>query len=587
MRSFFMLDIDLSCATAKRIEVTDLFQEFLGGSGVGTKLFLDSPDSFILAIGPLSQIFPVMTKAVALFKSPLTGNFGESYAGGRLALAMFESGNHVIRIQGKCSHLSYLVIENDSIQITRAESLTDFSALATERVLREKEPGIGKRSIIRIGPAGERMSPIACATVDSSRHFGRLGFGAVMGEKNLKAMLISGDQGWTIEHPKAFKNLYQRIYKLVNRSEATAKYHSLGTAANILPLSYINSLPTNNFSSGTFENADSISGEAFATHHLAQQLSCAGCPIGCIHMATYRETFDLADHHYKTFKTSYDYELIYALGSNLGIRHSEKILPLILAVEKQGWDSMSLGVTLAWATEAYQQGIVSKEHTQGLPLQFGDASLYLQVIDKIAKGANEFYKDLEKGTAFCCQKYGGKEYGITFGGLESPGYMTGPFAFLAFLTGTRHSHLDSSGYSIDQKRMTQKISLEESVNELYEEAIWRITFNSLVGCLFVRKIYTRELVLECLQTAGIEGFTAEKLTDVAHRIHGLKFKYKLANDFRFEDLRLPEKLYHVKVGLSYLDPKEFNQMRDLYILKIKEDIKLAEAITENQPKIRN
>jgi aldehyde:ferredoxin oxidoreductase len=576
MRTFFMLDIDLASETAKRVDVTDLFRDWIGGTGVATKLLLDSPDSIIFAIGPLSQIFPVMTKAVALFKSPLTGNLGESYAGGRIGLAMFESGNHVIRIRGKCSNLSYLVIENDTIQITRAESLKNFSSLATERVLREKEPGIGKRSIIRIGPAGERLSSIACATVDSSRHFGRLGLGAVMGEKNLKAILISGDKAWDIPNPKEYRNLYQKIYKLIVGSEATAKYHSLGTAANILPLSYINSLPTNNFTFGAFDQADSISGETFATRHLAQQISCAGCPIGCIHMATYRETFDQADHHYKTFKTSYDYELIYALGSNLGISDSDQILPLILAVEKQGWDSMSIGVTLAWATEAYQKGIITKEHTQGLTLQFGNASTYLQVLDKIAKGSNEFYSDLEKSTVFCSNKYGGAEFAVTFGGLESPGYMTGPITFLAFLMGARHSHLDSSGYTIDQKRMTQKISPEEAVNELYEEAIWRLIFNSLVGCLFVRKIYTRELILECLQTLGIEGFTEDKLTEVAHRIHGLKFKYKLANGFRFEDLTLPEKLYHVKAGLGFINPEEFNQMRNLYIEKIKKDIMLAE-----------
>jgi len=571
-----MLDIDLSSEKSERIDVTDLFRDWIGGTGIATKLLTESPDSIIFAIGPLSQVFPVMTKTVALFKSPLTGNLGESYAGGKMALAMFESGYHVIRIHGKCKNLSYLVIKNDYVQINRAESLTGFSALATERVLREKESGIGKRSIIRIGPAGERLSPVACATVDSSRHFGRLGLGAVMGSKNLKAVLISGDNTWEIKNPKEFRNLYQQIYKLVHGSEATAKYHSLGTAANILPLSYINSLPTNNFSTGMFDHAETISGETFATRHLAQQLSCAGCPIGCIHMATYRETFDSVDHHYKTFKTSYDYELIYALGSNLGISHSEQILPLILAVEKQGWDSMSIGVTLAWATEAYQKGIINKEHTQGLDLQFGDTSTFLQVLEKIVKGANEFYIDLEKGTAFCSKKYGGSEFGITFGSLESPGYMTGPLAFLAFLTGTRHSHLDSSGYSIDQKRMTQKISLEEAVNDLYEEAIWRITFNSLVGCLFVRKIYTQELVMECLLTAGIEGLTAKKLNDIAHRVHGLKFKYKLANGFRFEDLRLPKKLYQVKAGLGLINSEEFDQMLNLYILKIKEDIKLAE-----------
>jgi aldehyde:ferredoxin oxidoreductase len=577
MRNFYLLDIDLTKGSSDQKDITNLFKEWIGGTGVATKLLQESPDSVIFAIGPLSQIFPVMTKVTALFKSPLTGNLGESHAGGRMALAMFESGNHVIRITGKCEKLSYLVIENDTIQIKRAESLKDFSALSTERVLREKEQGIGKRSIIRIGPAGERLSPIACATVDSSRHFGRLGLGAVLGEKKLKAILISGDREWEIPNPKEYRNLYQKLYKIVTESEATSKYHSLGTASNILPLSYINGLPVNNFDTGTLINPQAISGETWASRHLAQQISCAGCPIGCIHMAFYREMFDTCDNHYKSFKTSYDYELIYSLGSNLGIQSSDDILPLILAVEKQGWDAMSIGVTLAWATEAYKKGAITEKETDNLPLNFGDARTYGIALDKIAQGSNEFYKDLERGVVFCSQKYGGKEYTTAFGGIESPGYMTGPFAYLGYLTGVRHSHLDNAGYAIDQKLLNTKLTPEEAVNELYEEGIWRMIYNSLVGCLFARKIYTKELVLECLHVAGIEGYTAEILGDIAHKVHGLKFKYKLENGFRFEDLHLPEKLLKVKSGLSTIDPEEFNHLLALYVDKIKKDIERASS----------
>lgn len=574
MRSFFMLDIDLDTEKAEHVDITKLFQTWIGGTGIATKLLSESLDAIIFAIGPLSQIFPVMTKATALFKSPLTGNLGESHAGGRIALAMFESGNHVIRIVGSCKKLSYLVIENDSIQIRRAESLKNFSALSTERILREREKGIGKRSIIRIGPSGERLSPIACATVDTSRHFGRLGLGAVMGSKNLKAIIISGDREWEIQNQKEYRNVYQNIFKEVVNTDAMNKYHSLGTSSNILTLDYLHGLPTDNFERGNIEKVEDISGETLASKHLSQQISCAGCPIGCIHMATFREMFDPILNHYKTFKTSYDYELIYALGSNLGINTSDQILPLILSVEKQGWDAISIGVTLAWATEAFQKGILSETQTKGLKLNFGDAKTYIKVLEFIANQENEFFMDLEKGVLFCSQKYGGTDFAIQFCGNESPGYMTGKFAFLGYLTGVRHSHLDNAGYSIDQKIMTKKISNEEAVEEMYAEALWRMVFNSLVGCLFARKIYSKELVVQCLQVAGLVGFDSYKLEEISHRIHGLKYKYKLENGLKIDAWKIPEKLFNIKTGLDTFDRNDFYKTLELYKEKIQRDIQL-------------
>lgn len=582
MPTFKMLDIDLSDGSSKVSDVTDRFERFLGGTGVGTSLLLETPadlepyapeSPIIFAIGPFSSVFPIATKTVALFRSPLTRNLGESHAGGRLALAMYGAGFHVLRIRGRAPFPCYLTIDEDRVEIHRANSLWGSSALAAERILRDHEPSSYKRSIVRIGPAGERLSPIAGATVDTARHFGRLGLGGVMGSKNLKAMVVTGGRYWPVVEKAKYNGLYKKIYETVVKSPAMKKYHDLGTAMNVVPLSRINGLPTRNFGQGFFEGASDISGETFAEKHLTQHIACAHCQTGCIHMATLRERFHPEEHQYKTFKISYDHELIYALGSNLSIQSAEDILRLLLLVEKEGWDAMSIGVTLAWAIDAFQAGHLTEKETDGLVLNFGDASGCEKVLRRIRAGHNEFYRDLEKGADFCAGKYGGKSCAITFGKNEAPGYMTGLYAFLGYATGVRHSHLDSAGYSVDQKNLTEKKSDEELVKSLHQEAIWRMALNSLVICLFARNIYTREVVLEGLDALAIPGWDETRLMTTARRIHALKAIYKERCGFRFDELTLPAKLTGVFTSAGQVSAERFARQVAAYQELTAQDMK--------------
>ncbi|NLD96814.1 MAG: aldehyde:ferredoxin oxidoreductase, partial [Synergistaceae bacterium] len=313
-----ILHVDMTTGTHRMIDDPELFGEFLGGTAVATELLFRhgdpqgdplAPESpVIFAIGPFSSLFPVATKTVAMFKSPLSGELGESHAGGRMAMSLHEAGIKALVITGKADTLSYLVIENDSAELKSASTFRGQSAAATERILREAEGKSGRKvSILRIGPAGERLSPMACATVDGSRHFGRLGLGAVLGSKNLKAIVISGTRTLPLARPKEFKAVYDILYDRVVKSKEMKKYHDLGTPANVRPLSLIRGLPTRNFSQGNFEGAEAISGERFAKDFLVQHTACAHCQCGCIHMAELREEF--APYHYSTNRVSYDYEL--------------------------------------------------------------------------------------------------------------------------------------------------------------------------------------------------------------------------------------------------------------------------------------
>jgi aldehyde:ferredoxin oxidoreductase len=574
---FFMhrtiLEIDLTKQESRTYKDEELFNEYMGGTGAATELLtrmcdpsvdpLSPENPVIFATGPFSNVFPVATKTAALFKSPHTDELGESHAGGRLAMAMYNAGINILVIKGKSEYPVFLSIENDKVNFHRATTLWGKSSLATYRILQEFEKNKpGKSSIVRIGPAGERLSTYACATVDNQRHFGRLGLGAVMGSKNLKAFIIRGDHYEKIGNLKQYKSVYDKIYQAVVQSDQMKKYHNMGTAENIIPLNMMGGLPTRNFAQGFFESAENISGEAFAEKTLVQKIACAHCQCGCIHISSLREQF-AQDHSYKTFQISYDFELIYAMGSNLSINSTDKILRLLHTAEKQGWDVMSLGVTLAWMTEAFIHGIITKEQTDGLDIHFGNGDTYMEVLRRMIKSHNEFYKDLEKGAAFCSQKYGGSQFALTFGKNEAPGYLTGENAFIDWLIGVRHSHLDGAGYSVDQALFAQKLTVEEQVKKLVDESVYRMLSNSLVICLFARKVYNMDIIMEGLEAVG-EKRDKEWINDFTWKVFRKKYEFKKACGLDFAKLTLPEKLYHVTSATGKINRERIKERIEIF-----------------------
>ena len=142
------------------------------------------------------------------------------------------------------------------------------------------------------------------------------------------------------------------------------KYHDIGTSVNISVLNWLKGLPTKNFLLSSFPEGEKISGEMFAEKHLFRRLSCAGCPIGCVHIAALKTAFS-THHEFEVRKVSYDYEPIYSLGSNLGVDSAEGILQLIDVCERLGLDVMSAGVVLSWATEALEKGLITQQRDPG------------------------------------------------------------------------------------------------------------------------------------------------------------------------------------------------------------------------------
>lgn len=570
-----VLYIDLTEGKHEVQERRDLFEKYLGGAGVAVKLLEEecpkgvdplSPENpIIFTVGPLTGLFPLASKTVAMFKSPLTRNFGESHAGGRSAAVIRFAGYGAIVIRGASRNPVYISIVNDKVKIKDATTLWGMrSSYAVGRVLREVEPGAGKRTIMRIGMAGENLVRYANVVVESYRHFGRLGLGAVFGSKKLKAIVIVGTRSVKIDDVKAYAKVYEEIYKEVTETGVMSKYHVLGTSENVLPLNMLGALPTRNLMQARFELAENISGETLAEKYLAKKIACTHCPIGCIHLASLRIAF-APGHEYETLIIPYDYEPIYALGSMLGIGSAGDVLRLIEKIEGLGLDAISTGVVMAWATEAYQRGLITERETMRLRPNWGeDVEVYIRMAERIARRANEFYSALADGVEAAASKYGGLDFALTCGGNEIPGYHTGPAALVGFITGPRNSHLDSAGYSIDQKALVKPMSDEEMIKQLVEEERVRNVLTSLVICLFARGIYKLDRVSRALETLGIRR-SLEELMQLGAEIQRAKASFKAREGFNPYNVRIAKRFFETPTPQGRLTEERIMRMISMYI----------------------
>ncbi|MBN1934435.1 MAG: aldehyde:ferredoxin oxidoreductase [Anaerolineae bacterium] len=560
-----VLYIDLGKRKFRVEERSDLFDRWLGGVGAAAQLLQENcppgvdplgPDNpIILSVGPLVGLYPLASKTVAMFKSPHTGNLGESHAGGRSAVALRMAGYGALVIKGASQMPIYLSIDGERVYFRDASALWGMrSSYTVGDVLRNRETRAGERTIMRIGRAGEKLISYACVVTETYRHFGRLGLGAVFGSKKLKALAISGRRSLAVADRKTYRAAYDEVFKAATESTLMKKYHDLGTAMNVLPLNMVGALPTRNVQSGRFEGAETISGEHMAEQYLGRRLACAHCPVACIHLAALRIPHPKEPFFYKTSMLGYDHELIYALGSMLGIGNPEGMLQLIDEVEVMGLDAMSTGVALAWATEALEKGLISTVDTGGLELAWGGWQTYVEAVRKLVAQSTELYRALGRGVDHAASIYGGEDFALAFGGNEMPGYHTGPAGHLGYLTGARHSHLDSAGYSLDQKALAQgsELTAQGVAQSLLKEEQWRQILASLSVCFFARGVYTPQVVQKTLATVGLD-LSLDDLNRLGAEILAQKQAFKAREGFDLAQVRIPQRILETESPLGRID----------------------------------
>ncbi|NCD25661.1 MAG: aldehyde ferredoxin oxidoreductase [Deltaproteobacteria bacterium] len=547
---------------------------YLGGSGLAARLHLDlaRPDlawddptqPLIFAIGPLTGYFPLMSKTVCAFTSPVHGQYAESHAGGRGALAMRFAGYDALVITGRAERPVVLHLGENRIDIIEAGYLWGQDALASGKLLRRMLKGSGHRTIMRIGPAGENKSAMACVNVDTYRHFGRLGGGAVMGAKNLKAIAIEGEGARELPAGKSYAALFRDIFRQVTDTDMMRKYHNLGTAANLDALNDLKALPWRNLQATSDPGITGITGQRFADDTLLRNAACSGCPVGCIHIGFVREKFQ-ADNQYFYRQVPYDYEPIFATGSMLGLTHAPDVLSVMDEIEKAGLDVMSGGVALAWATEALEKGVVTPEQV-GLGLRFGQARGYMEAVHLLAAGKTEFWRLLAQGTMTAARHYGGEDFACVLG-QEMAGYATGEVFYVAQSLGLRHSHLDTGAYSYDQSNAPKDVA--KALAFLLEDERERVIQTSMVACLFARKVYGLDSLRACLNVLG--GATlADGLEQAGGRIQKLRWRARLAGGFDPMRASIPKRFLEVTTWKGQTDPVYLENLRQAYATAIRD-----------------
>lgn len=412
-----LLEIDLSSKSWKTLPI-DLAdrKKFLGGKGLGLKIYFDRLKDRLNEIEPLGEenilcfMAGVMTgtggicsaRFAGVTKSPLTGIMVTASCGGPFGIALKTAGYDGLIIKGKSTSPAYLQIADERVDFLDAADLWGGLINKTQESLAISK----KDGELVIGPAGE--NEVLYANIASGHRFlGRGGMGAVMGSKLLKAVVVRG-RSYKVKpvKPEMFKKVKKRAAKYIGRNSYSKAYKQFGTNANVLPGMEAGYAPVNNFCERTDPRIKNLSGQVMAQKYQTKSSSCTPCSIQCGHKGTYPDG---------QVKQIPEYETVGLWGSNIGNYDPDKIGSWNVLMNQLGMDTISAGGTVAWAMEAGRKGLRKTE------LDFEKTDNIEKIIADIAYKRDEG-AELCQGSARLSQKYGGSDFAIHVKGLEMAAY---------------------------------------------------------------------------------------------------------------------------------------------------------------------
>ncbi|MDT8284864.1 MAG: aldehyde ferredoxin oxidoreductase family protein, partial [Thermovirgaceae bacterium] len=374
---------------------------------------LSEDNILIFANGPLTgSNVPTGGRYMVVTKSPLTGMIASSNSGGYWGNELARAGYMFLVFEGKAEKPVYLWIKDGKAELKDASSLWGKDTHQTTDMIL-KEIGDDKAKVACIGPAGEKLSRIACIINDKHRAAGRSGVGAVMGSKNLKAIAVKGSGTFKAANPDALKETLRGAMQKIKENGVTGEgLPTYGTAVLVNILNQLGSYPHKNFQEAVDEEAEKHSGERLAETFLTGKTNCFACPIGCG-----RETA-LKDKHGE----GPEYETLWAMGSNCGVEELEPIIRANYLCNELGLDTISAGGTISAAMELYEKGSIKKEELgSGPELRFGSEEALVYWVEKMGK-VEGFGAKLAQGSHRLCESYGHPEFSITVKKQELPAY---------------------------------------------------------------------------------------------------------------------------------------------------------------------
>lgn len=519
-------------------------------------------------------------------KSPLTGTVGDSQAGGFFPMQIKANGWDAIVVRGKASAPVYIHIDGEKVDIRDASSIWGMVTGDAQKAL-EDEVG-DDIEIAQIGPAGENLVRFACVLNMSNRANGRNGMGAVMGSKNLKAIVIQKKKALKPHDDKGFNEFAK---KLSSDMENSNMYTALRQDGTDRGLSWINRqgyLPTRNWTSGYMgEGAESITGREFTKNLLIGRGTCFACPVMCKRVV---EVPGKVDPLYG----GPEYESVAALGAYCGITSMEAIAQANQLCNMYGMDTISCGATIAFAMECYENGIISKEDTGGIELKFGDSNALLKLIsmtglregfgDMLAKGSENMAAEIGKGS---------NELLTTVKGQEMPAHMPQWKAALGLIYAVNPFGADHQSSSHDHALCADEdsgirtnlakigvhagscdfTSLEyEKVRFAFNTQCFVSAMDTLCMCQFIagcshQMLGPSEIVELCRLAIGWDTSVYELMLIGERRINIMRH-FNSKEGFSRSDDKLPDKIYRALSGGpsegAKLDENEIESAKDIY-----------------------
>jgi len=555
-----ILRVDLTSGTCSAAPMEpSVAKDYIGGRGLGIYLLnqefdptcdaLSAENPLIMATGPLTGTgAPTGSRYMVMTKSPLTGALTCSNSGGMFPTELKRAGYDAIIFSGCAETPVYLWIDQGTAEIRRADHLWGQDThRSTDMLL--AETGAGAR-VACIGPAGEKKVLFASIMNDKHRAAGRSGVGAVMGSKNLKAVVVKGKGRVPLSEPDRFKAFNKQILDAFNDGikKTPLGLTVNGTAGVVVATQNFGVLPTKNWQQGTFDNWEKIQGEALTQQFLVKNSACYGCPIGCGR----KTKVDIPA--FAGEGEGPEYETLYAMGANCMVENLAAIVKANYICNELGMDTISMGATIACAMELADRGYLSEDE-MGRSLQWGDADALVE-LTRMTGNREGFGDRLAEGSYRLADRCGHPELAMVSKKQEFPGYeprgcQAMGLAYATSPIGGSHMRGDPAYFElfgVPESMDPQQWQGKAKVTKAYQDLSAIIDSAGLCIFFAVRNLAAKDLgvapvgILEYLNAATGAGYSLEELMQAGERIINAERMFLVKAGFTRKDDSLPKRL---------------------------------------------
>ena len=585
-----ILRVDLSNHSISVESTDEMFcRKYLGGAGF-TSYFLWKElqkgidplcpaNKIVFALGPVTGVaLPGSGRNCIGAKSPLTGGIAKSEVGEFWGAELKRAGYDAVIVEGKSEKPVYLWIHGGEASIRDATHLWGRNTKETQQAIRA-ELGDNLIRVALIGPAGENLVRYACIMNGLFDAAGRGGLGAVMGSKNLKAIVVRGRRGPQVVEPGRIKELRQWLLAHMSRVKELSMFHEFGTGAAMAGYEASGNLPVRNFRDGLFPGVRKIDAQEIRNTIRVGMEGCFACPVRCKKAVQFQEPYSV-DSAYG----GPEYETLAALGSNCGIDNLKAIARGNELCGAYSLDTISAGGVIAFAMECFEKGLLSIKDTDGIQLRFGNDEAMLKMIELIARrqGIGDL---LAEGTTRAARRIGKGALELAMqvkcleAGMHEPrlkpgiglGYMVNPHG--ADHVCNLHDNLYVTQEQIEEFRPLgilepvpiddlgpRKVALFKAVQ------LKRLIFDSLVLCRFLP--YTYEQGAGVLSAVTGWDSSVAELLRVAERILTVARLFNIREGFTAMDDTLPQRFFQPKTDGALadksLDPDQLEEAKGCY-----------------------